>query len=60
MLIFKIIIVNIFGFNYKDAVKLQKIMQTKAQELLDLSHQVCILKRYFSTNKLLLTFIISF
>lgn len=30
-----------FYFNYKDAVRLQKIMQTKAQELLDLGHQVC-------------------
>lgn len=28
---------------YKDAVKLQKIMQIKAQELLDLGHQVCII-----------------
>lgn len=32
-----------FLFNYKDAVKLQKIMQIKAQELLDLGHQVCII-----------------
>lgn len=33
-------------FNFKDAVKLQKIMQTKAQELLDLGHQVCIIEIY--------------
>lgn len=32
-----------FLFNFKDAVKLQKIMQIKAQELLDLGHQVCII-----------------
>jgi len=33
-------------FNEKDAIKLQKVMQTKAQELLDLGHQVCIINLY--------------
>lgn len=37
--------------NFQDAVKLQKVMQTKAQELLDLGHQVCTIISYVIQKK---------